>query len=251
MQKPFVVKSKKLSIMGTLHLPDDYKTTDKKYPGVIFFHGFTGTKIEPHRFFWKIADMLCKNGIVSLRFDYRGNGESEGAFEEFTIKDYLYDAKLMMKKFLTKVKKLDTDNISIIGLSMGGIVTSYIAPLFPEVKKIVLLSAVSTPKEVFLGGLEANFPDFKERYKNNEIFDVGGNGVTRKFIDTMKRMKPLEKIKEFQGEALIIHNEEDDTVPVNNAVLYNEVIEKSSLHILSGNTHTFASIEQEKEVISM
>ncbi len=251
MQKSFIVKSKKLSLMGTLHLPDDYKTSVKKYQGVILFHGFTGTKIEPHRLFWKISDMLKNRDIISLRFDYRGNGESEGNFEDFTIKDYIYDAKIILKKMLKKIKKIDENNITLIGLSMGGIVTSYITAQFPQIKKIVLLSAVAKPKEVFFNDMEEHFPNFKEKYKNNETFDIGGNCLTKKFLDTIKRMKPLEKIKDFTGKALIIHNQGDTTVTIDNAEAYNKIIENSELHIINGESHTFANLEQEKQVFDL
>ncbi len=251
MQKPFTVKSKKLTIMGTLHLPDEYKESRKKFPVVLLLHGFTGNKIEPHRFFWKISDMLAKNGVISLRFDYRGNGESEGNFEDFTIKDYIYDAKIMMKKLLKKVKKINEKNITVIGLSMGGIIASYLTSFFPEIKKIILLSAVAKPKEVFTKDLKENIPDYKNILKEKGLIDLGGIPLTKKFFDTIKRMKPLEKIKDFNGKALIIHNENDDVVSVDNGIAYKDTIANSKIKILKGSSHTFASLKEEAEVLTL
>lgn len=244
MQKPFVFKRKGLKIMGTLHIPDGRKN----FPGVVLFHGFTGNKIEPHRFFWKISKRLEENGIASLRFDYRGCGESEGEFSDFTIKDYIGDARLAIKRFVNKVKLMDKNNISVIGLSMGGIIASYIAAEFEFVKKLILISAVAKPAEVFWIGMKNNIPDFELQYKKG-IIDVGGNPVSRKFMDVIKRIRPLKKLENFKGKALIIHTDTDETVPVDNAEIYEKVLKNSVKIIIPGSTHTFNNIEHERIVI--
>lgn len=244
MQKPFIFKRKKMIIMGTLHLPDG-KT---KFPGVLLCHGFTGNKIEPHRLFWKISKQLEKSGIASLRFDYRGCGESEGNSEDFTIKDYIGDAKMTMKRFVKKVKGMDINNISVIGLSMGGIIASYLTAEFDFIKKLVLLSAVAKPKEVFWNGFKNNHPQFKEQYEQG-IIDAGGNAVSKKFLDETRRLKPLKKVKDFKGKALIIHSEADETVSLDNAEAYENAIKNSKKIVIPGDSHTFNNLKDEKMVI--
>ena len=65
-----------------LHLPT---ARDASCPAVAFFHGFTGTKVEPHRIFVKTARELAAIGFYVLRFDFRGCGDSAGDFSEMTI----------------------------------------------------------------------------------------------------------------------------------------------------------------------
>jgi alpha/beta superfamily hydrolase len=61
-------------LSGTLRLP-----TTQQAPVVILCHGYAGHRndcILP-----RLAAELSTAGLASLRFDYAGNGESEGTFE--------------------------------------------------------------------------------------------------------------------------------------------------------------------------
>jgi cephalosporin-C deacetylase-like acetyl esterase len=46
------------TLRGMAHIPENRE----KVPAVILFHGFTGTKLEPHRMFLKISRELEKRG---------------------------------------------------------------------------------------------------------------------------------------------------------------------------------------------
>jgi len=52
-------------------------TATNKVPMVIICHGLMGNKNEDH--LKSIAEGLCKQNIASIRFDFNGHGESEGA----------------------------------------------------------------------------------------------------------------------------------------------------------------------------
>ena len=70
-EKPIVFYNKGQHLNGVLHSPAE---CDALYPAVVFFHGFTGTKVEPHRIFVKTARELSAIGFYALRFDFRGSG---------------------------------------------------------------------------------------------------------------------------------------------------------------------------------
>ena len=63
---------------------------------------------------------MAKNGIASLRFDFRGSGDSEGAFEEQTLTSLLQDAE-------TVYNWLEGSPVVVIGTSMGGLIASLLA----------------------------------------------------------------------------------------------------------------------------
>ncbi|KLU63127.1 hypothetical protein CEB3_c04770 [Peptococcaceae bacterium CEB3] len=69
------------------HFPTDM--SDEEIPAVILFHGFTGTKLEPHRLLLKISHALEKLGFASFRFDFLGSGESDGALVLYTRREIL------------------------------------------------------------------------------------------------------------------------------------------------------------------
>src|SRR5215831_11612603 len=68
-------------------------------PGVVFFHGFTGDRMESHWIFVKCARALARHGIASLRFDFYGSGESDGEFSEVTLPGEVSDAETAVSFF--------------------------------------------------------------------------------------------------------------------------------------------------------
>ena len=76
-ERPIVFYNKGQQLNGILHSP---VACAALCPAVVFFHGFTGTKVEPHRIFVKTARELAAIGFYALRFDFRGSGDSEGIF---------------------------------------------------------------------------------------------------------------------------------------------------------------------------
>ena len=64
---------------------------EKETPTVIIFHGLTRNKdVIFHKI---LAKSLADCGIASVRFDFNGHGESEGALKNMTIENELEDAR--------------------------------------------------------------------------------------------------------------------------------------------------------------
>jgi dienelactone hydrolase len=59
---------------------------------VIFLHGWGGYRIGPHRLFVDAARRWAADGYSSLRFDFRGRGDSGGAAEDASIGRMVEDA---------------------------------------------------------------------------------------------------------------------------------------------------------------
>ncbi|MEM7212472.1 MAG: alpha/beta hydrolase [Pseudomonadota bacterium] len=72
-----------------------------------------------------LHDWAQRRGVAFLRFDYRGHGESSGAFEDGCIGDWADDAREAMSQL--------TDGPQIlVGSSMGGWIGLLLARLIPE-----------------------------------------------------------------------------------------------------------------------
>ena len=71
-----------VKLVGVLHKPSEGK--DK---AIIISHGSASNKEKPRLI--KLAKSFAKDGYTSLRFDYRGSGESED--KEINIKDLTDD----------------------------------------------------------------------------------------------------------------------------------------------------------------
>lgn len=68
------------NLFGILHLPETTKSNDI---GVLIIVGGPQTRVGSHRQFVLLSRFLMENGIASMRFDYRGMGDSEGEEANF------------------------------------------------------------------------------------------------------------------------------------------------------------------------
>lgn len=126
-------------IFGMLHRP--LVKNEDKAPAVIMCHGFAGNKAGRYRIYVSMAEALAKMGIISLRFDFRGSGDSEGDFSDMTLEGEVSDA-INGLEFLRKNKDVDPKRIGLLGNSFGGAVAVIAASRFGNVKSMALLAAL-------------------------------------------------------------------------------------------------------------
>lgn len=82
---------------------------------VIFCHGFRSSNIGPNRFFVRMARLLEKEGISSVRFDQYGSGNSEGDFMDSSFTDWVTTTKALAEKYIKEGYE-----VALLGQSMGG-----------------------------------------------------------------------------------------------------------------------------------
>jgi len=246
MERQVVFENSGQKLYGMLHLPDGVAK-----PGVVaFFHGFTGTKIEPHRIFVKMARELMTHGIAALRFDFRGSGESEGDFVDMTVEGEISDA-LKSLDFLQDQPELDRHRIGVLGLSLGGLVAACVAGREARVKSLALWAALGLVEEVTLWDEEYQ-EAAQQQLTERGFIDREGNLMGAAFIEGLSRIRPLEELAGYQGPALIIHGTEDEALDLRNALAYQKGIPgRKELHLVEGADHTFDSHEWEREVIEV
>ena len=75
MEEKVFIQSGKLKLAGIIHIPANLKTGERS-PAFVICHGFGGHKDGPQQI-WT-ANKLASMGYVTLRYDFRGCGESEG-----------------------------------------------------------------------------------------------------------------------------------------------------------------------------
>jgi pimeloyl-ACP methyl ester carboxylesterase len=113
-------------IVGTLTRPRDAQNS----PAVLLLHGFGSHRDEVGDMFKRLASALAANGILSLRIDFPGSGESPGPFVANI--STRAEATAHAYRFLTAVPEVDTSRIGVLGLSMGGVTARISAAAHPE-----------------------------------------------------------------------------------------------------------------------
>ena len=161
---------------------------NKSQTTIIFLHGLMSdikSKKAKH-----LKNFVNKNKINLLLFEYSGHGKSSGQFIDFSIKNWVEDSRLIIKKIIKKNK------IILIGSSMGAWIGTILIKYFH--KKI----------KGFIG--IASAPDFTEEliWKNLNIFEKNKikNGKIYKLKSSHNNFYPITKKFLFDGKKNLVLN---------------------------------------------
>lgn len=246
METPVVFDSKGQQIVGVMHLPNGRG----RLPVALLLHGFTGTRTESHRMFVKLSRRLAEHNIASLRFDFRGSGDSAGDFENLTIRSQIADA-LEAIRFLARHKRVNSRRLALIGMSMGGAIAAHVvARERTRVKTLVLWAPVAEGAGI-LDGLST--PEAVASLAQTGITDYEGNLVGVQFIRQFAEMKPVREVVKSKCPVLIVHGSADETVPAQHSDMYERALRSPKRLvkkvIVPGAGHVFARHIWERRVI--
>ena len=217
-------------IHGMVHLPETPKPASG-FPAVVLLHGWTGSRTSDHRLFVLLSRHLMRLGIASLRFDFRGSGESEGGYEEMTVTQEVEDA-LEAMAYLRDLPEIDPHKLSLLGFSMGGLVAALASPRANPFK--LLMMAPALPERMLRHLPGGQIPP--------GIYDFSGWPVGREFWLELPRLRPLEEIAKFSGPVRYFYGDKDDAVLPDNVDKYRAVT-GGDLVLIHGVGHTFDSLE--------
>jgi dipeptidyl aminopeptidase/acylaminoacyl peptidase len=239
------VLSRGFILRGMMHRPQSVPA-GRRLPAVVLCHGFSGTRVEPHRLLVKAANALAEAGIVAVRFDFAGSGESDGEFVDMTPETEIQDAMNILQ-WLGAQPGVDRSKLGMIGLSLGGLVTACAAAR-KSPAAIALWAATAHMGERMH---ERATPESAAQLHEKGYVDLRGNLVGKSFFENALQINPLQEALQYAGKVLIVHGTEDQSVPVSEADEYAKAFAKCNpkLHIIGGADHTFNSEDWEADVI--
>lgn len=124
-----------IKLHGELYVPKESFS-----PGLVICHGMSRYGFHATRLYYKLAQTACKNGFTSLLFDFRGCGKSEGEF------DYGVGEQrdvMCAIDYLASREEVVSDEIFVVGHSLGGAVALYAVRGEPRVRGLVLWATPS------------------------------------------------------------------------------------------------------------
>ncbi|MCQ6264466.1 alpha/beta fold hydrolase [Fictibacillus sp. WQ 8-8] len=252
MEKHDCIHWKGKRLTATVHYPKSVLSKNKISPAVIICHGFTSNRIGVDRLFVKTAQQLSSNGFVVVRFDYSGCGESEGNYGENSFED-LIDQTYAAVSFALELPNVDSDQITLLGHSLGGAVAVHSAARDERVKQLILWSAVGRPFDDIVNIVG------EEEYSHLFIkgfVDHLGYSLTTKFLQSLKNSNPLDQLSQFSGDVLLVHGTDDKEIPAHYCGEFFENTQKrscgkSKIQLIKGANHTFSSIMHFNELITV
>lgn len=180
----------------------------RSLPGVVFLGGFmsdmSGTKATR-------LEAFCRSrGQQFTRFDYRGHGQSSGAFRDGTIGLWTDDAVAVLTE-LTSGPQI------LVGSSMGGWIMLLTALRHPE--RVAGLIGIAPAPDFVVRMYESFTPEMQDALhrdgyvlRPSEYSDEPYT-ITRELIEEGRRHLLLEKPIELDVPVRILHGMRDDAVP--------------------------------------
>lgn len=205
------------AVPATVVVPDG----EGPFPAVVMNHGHGGGRQEGGGF-GKLASALAEAGIMSIRMDFPGTGDSKEPFTEGTLTNMISDSNASLVFMLANFPA-DPSKLGILGYSMGGRIALTIAqePSSPY-KAVGLLAPSANPGKglllFFAGGSEAEY----ERLYAEAATDKGYADYTTQYgqqqqlskvwFDEMLASSPLDGIGAYTGAILVVHGDKDTVI---------------------------------------
>jgi len=122
-----------LKLAGVVRVPEGVQPGERR-PAWIVMHGF-GSNMNSNNVLEPV-NMFDKLGYVTLRFDMRGCGESEGERGRVICLEQVSDASNALT-FLAQHKQVDGSRIGMIGSSFGAAVAVYVGGVDKRVAAVI------------------------------------------------------------------------------------------------------------------
>ncbi|WP_373498015.1 alpha/beta hydrolase family protein [Desulfococcus sp.] len=219
----FRVVSNGFEIDGRVHLPAHCPAA-----GVICSHGLFSSKDSPK--FIAMARHLAEQGLVAIRYDHRGCGDSQGRFADTTLSSRLDDLQAVYA-FVSRQSAWVEGHMGFMGSSMGGLVSLWAMATGCNIRAAVAWATpwqISKPSKNSAAGLkvlgEAFFKDLRQYRLDRILGDLRG--------------------------CMIVHGRDDKLVPVTHAYrIYQRLATPRCLRILHGADHRFSNPLHRKRAI--
>lgn len=215
---------------------------------VVFAHGLTGHRLGPHYLYVKISRALAEQDISSLRFDFAGSGESDGAFSDMTLITMRADLLAAIRLLKRTVRPA---HLIILGHSLGGTVASLVTTDVC-VDGLVLIAPVADP----LGIKQRREQIISRGPNHNGFYENGPHEMGLNFLTALEGVDPVVAMQTgFKGRLLLLQGDADPSVSVAESGRYGEGAAQSDIpvriRIFNGVDHNFTTVDSTRTICSI
>jgi uncharacterized protein len=147
-------------LAGVVHTPPDLQPGERR-PAFLVLHGFGGNK-EGAGSVWP-AKQLAEWGYVTMRFDFRGCGDSEGERAWIICLDQVADTRNAVS-YMASRPDVDPERVALIGSSFGAAVAVYTGGVDQRVAAVISQGGWGHGERKFRG--QHPTPEAWERFTN-------------------------------------------------------------------------------------
>jgi alpha/beta superfamily hydrolase len=230
-------KSDRLKLKGQLFIPE--KTP---CPVLCLCHGMPrGGTVDPNdRGYAGLAERFTEAGFLTVTFNFRGSGESEGNFD---IRGWTRDIKIVLE-YICKMKEADQGKVALMGFSAGAAVSIYVAAHDKRVSSIIACACPDTSR--LANNRELAQTVIADYRKMGVIKDASFPPSLQSWMKGFAEIYSDKWIDKLAPRPiLIIHGDQDDVVSPTSAFnLYERAGEPKEILIVKGAGHRLRISEQ-------
>lgn len=220
-------------------------------PWVVLAHGITVDR-EEEGAFAHLASHLTDRGYGSVRFSFRGHGQSSVPSSEMTISGEASDLKAVVDQTLAKRGRI----AAIVAASFGAVSTSLLARyLESRVSCIVLWNPVLSLRDTFTrpktswGRKNFSGHNIKNVFRTGAFRIDGEFQVGVVFWEELHHFKPAATLAKTATPLLILHGDHDTYVPFGVAKHFAKRRPNTEFIAVVGSDHGFPTARSERFAI--
>lgn len=211
---------------------------------VIVCHGFQSSKERIPMV--NLAAALEKEGVSAFRFDFAGNGESEGSFQYGNYRREAEDLRAVVQHFRRENRVIS----AVIGHSKGGNVVLLYASKYNDVHAVVNISGRFNLEKGMEGRLGQDFLLRLKQHGYIDVFNRKGKFEYRVTEESLKDRLTTDihavcLLIQQECRVLTVHGSMDKFVPAEDALEFAKFIPNHKLHIIKGANHEYTSHQGE------
>lgn len=225
----------------------DNPSGKKDIPIFVLCHGHGSHKDSST--FLSLVKKLAPEQISSFRFDFSGHKDSEGKFEDFTPSQAVDDINCAVD-FL---KNDGYSKIGLVGSSLGAFASVIVAAQKPEIIAVALKSP-TLDLRIWKTKMIAKFGKNWEQehyivYKTGSVECNLDEQLLDVFVNDGLGYNIFEQAKNVKATTLIVHGENDETVPIETSEKISKIIPNCRLQIIKGADHEYTTGNTFNEMI--
>jgi fermentation-respiration switch protein FrsA (DUF1100 family) len=229
-ETPFEVLLEGIRIRGAYYLA----LPDTPRPALVILHGIPRQRPRPgDQSYRDMARRFAARGFLAVVFNFRGAGISEG---DISMAGWTRDLDAVLE-FARALPGADPGRVALLGFSAGGAVAIHAAARDPRTSAVV---AVSSP--VSFSFIRQAMPSAAWVGLFREIGLIRSPGFPPSLPEweaEFAMIEPLQWVDKLSPRPLLImHGEEDELIPVEQArELYEKALEPKELKVIPAGKH--------------